>query len=1030
MSISEISIRRPVFAWMLMFALIFFGSLGYKKMGVSQLPDVDFPIVNIRTSMEGASPDIMEEDVIDPIESAVMGVQGILNVSSTARTGSANITVEFDINKNIDLAVQEIQNVISRVTHHLPKEVEAPTVSKSNPEDQPIIWLTVTSNTMSRRDLMALVRDRIQDRFSTVDGVGEISLGGYLEPNLRVWVSNKKLNKKYLSINDILNTISAEHSEKPSGRVENTTSEFNIRTMGEAMTSEEFSKLSINRLGGGINYSPIALGSVARIENGLEDERQLSRVMGVSAVGLGIKKQRGSNAVAVAQAVKTRMNEIKLTLPKGTEIGVRFDMTTFIEESIRELNFTLIFSAILTALVCWLFLGSFSATINVVLAIPTSIIGSFIVLYALGFTLNTFTLLGLSLAIGVVVDDAIMVLENIVRHMEGGKKKRAAALIGTAEITLAAMATTAAIVAIFFPVAYMKGIIGKFFFQFGITITAAVLFSLLEALTLTPMRCSAFLDVSERTSLIGRSVEWCFKKVASSYKIIIPKILNHRLLTLLTAIILFALSLALIPKIPKEFTPPQDQGRLMLRLQAPVGSSLALTDSKVKEVEKEVSLMNEVDQYFTTVGGMGGGDVNSGMIFITLKPLNDRGIDPKLKRPPTQQEFAVELRARLKKITSMKVKVQDPSLGGFSAKRGYPIEFSVKGPDWQKLIEYSQAIMEKMSESDHMTDVDTNYLSGMPEIQVIPDRQKAMSHGVSISDITATINATMGGVVAGKFSKDGHRYDVRVRLEGDERASAEDIKNIMVRNNRGELIALSKVVTIKKAEGMQLISREDRERAIIVYANLALKASQDKALDEVQQIAKEILPENYHISISGSAKTFRESFIALIMALVLGIIVAYMVLASQFNSFIHPFTVLTALPFALSGALAALYFTHLSINIYSMIGIILLMGLVKKNSIMLVDFTNKMRERGMNVREALIEACPIRIRPILMTSIATIVGALPPALALGPGAESRIPMAVVVLGGIIFSTLLTLFVVPCLYSILSNLQSKKSKEVE
>ncbi|MBF0297543.1 MAG: efflux RND transporter permease subunit [Oligoflexia bacterium] len=1025
MNISEVSIRHPVFAWMLMFALIFFGSLAYKKMGVSQLPDVDFPIVNIRVSLEGASPDIMEEDIVDPIESAVMGVQGILNVSSTARTGSANVTVEFDINKNIDLAVQEIQNVIARVVRHLPKEIEAPTVSKSNPEDQPIIWLTVTSKDLSRRDLMALVRDRVQDRFSTVEGVGEITLGGYLEPNLRVWISNKKLQEKYLTINDILNTINTEHSEKPSGRLESTNNEFNIRTMGEAISLEEFSKLSINRIGGSINYSPISLGSIARLENGMEDERRLSRVMGLSAVGIGIKKQRGSNAVSVAQAVKVRMKEIQKILPAGTEIGIRFDMTTFIEESIRELNFTLIFSAILTALVCWIFLGSFSATINVILAIPTSIIGSFIVLYFLGFTLNTFTLLGLSLAIGVVVDDAIMVLENIVRHREKGEKRKQSALIGATEITLAAAATTAAIVAIFFPIAYMEGIIGKFFFQFGVTITAAVLFSLLEALTLTPMRCAEFLNVSERTSLLGRSVEWTFKKIASQYKKIIPIILNYRFITLFVAITLFALSLLVIPKLPKEFTPPQDQSRLMLRLQAPIGSSLSFTDSKVKEVEKELSSMPEIEQHFTNIGGT---DVNSGMIFVTLKPYKLRGIDPKLKRPPTQQEFAVKLRTQLKKISTLKIKVQDPSLGGFSAKRGYPIEFSVKGPDWQKLVEYSQAIMDKMSESDHMTDVDSNYLSGMPEIQVIPDRHKAMSHGVSISDITDTINATMGGVVAGKFSKDGHRYDIRVRLEENERSRPEDIKNIMVRNNRGELISLAKVVNLKKTESMQQISREDRERAIIVYANLALNASQDKAIDEVQQMAKKILPENYHISISGSAKTFRESFIALIMALVLGIIVAYMVLASQFNSFIHPFTVLTALPFALSGALAALYFTHLSINIYSMIGIILLMGLVKKNSIMLVDFTNKMRDKGLNVREALIEACPIRIRPILMTSFATIVGALPPALSLGPGSESRIPMAVVVLGGIIFSTLLTLFVVPCLYSILSTLQSKRNDE--
>ncbi len=1027
MSLSELSIKKPVFAWMLMAGLIIFGALCFNRMGVSQLPDVDFPIVTVSVTLSGAAPEVMEVDVVDPIESALMGIAGIKSLSSSSKTGSANISVEFDIDKDIDTAVQEIQTVLSRITKKLPKDIDAPVVTKSNPEDQPILIMTVSSATMDKRDLMTLIRDRIQDRFTTVDGVGEVNMMGYLEPNLRVWLSTEKLNMKELTITDIVNAIQTEHTEQPSGRIEGTDKEFNIRTMGEAPTPEEFGKIVMAKRGGSVNYSPIMLRDVSTIEDSLEDSRRISRVSGAMAVGLGIKKQRGSNAVQVAQAVKVRIAELQKTLPPGVEIGVRFDTTQFIEDSIHELNFTLIFSAILTALVCWLFLGSFSATINVILAIPTSIIGSFICLYALGFTLNTFTLLGLSLAIGIVVDDAIMVLENIVRHQERGARRRHAALWGSKEITLAAMAATAAIIAIFLPVAFMSGVIGKFFFQFGVTISVAVLLSLLEALTLTPMRCSEFLEVGKRTTLIGRSVEFAFHKSAELYKEIIPTLLRFRWAVLIGALLIFISSFFFVRQLKKEFVPSQEQGRVMLRLQTKVGSSLEFTDSKIKEVENLISQNKDVEQYFTHAGG---NDVNNGMIFMTLKPLKERTINPKTQEPFTQFEFSQLMREEVKKIKGIRVTIQDPSGMGLSSKRGFPVEFAIKGSDWDKLVEYSEAIMAEMHESDLFSDVDSDYKAGMPEVRVVPNRLKAKEYGVSVNDIATTINATMGGIVPGKFSKGGHRYDIRVRLLGTERSKPEDILKLKVRNNRGELIPLSKVVTIEKGLALQSISRQDRERAITVSANLPPKASQDKAIKKVQEIAKKHLPPDYRIAISGNSQTYQESFQGLIFALLLGIIVAYMVLASQFNSFIHPFTVLTALPFSITGAFIALYVAGQSLNIYSMIGIILLMGIVKKNSILLVDFTNQVREKGSNVAEALTEACPLRLRPILMTSIATIVGAIPAALALGPGAETRIPMAIAVIGGVFVSTLLTLFVVPCVYSILSSLERRKPEEID
>ncbi len=1016
MTISEVSIRNHVFAWMLMAALIIFGGISFQRMSVSQLPDVDFPIVSINVSLEGAAPEVVELDLVDPIEDALTTVQGVRSISSSARTGSGQVSVEFGLEKDIDVAVQEIQSAISRVQRRLPDDVDPPSVNKSNPNDQPILWLSVSilpENPISRKDLMTLVRDQVQDRFSTIEGVGEVTVGGYAEPNLRVWLDQNKLKQFDLTATDVINTIQSEHSERPGGRIETKDKEFGIRTLGEAPSAASFGAITISRRGGSLNYLPIPLKAVAQIEEGTEDIRSLTRAQGKPSVSVGIRKQPGANAVQVAHDVKARLKEVAQQLPKGLEIGVRYDSTQFIEEAISELNFTLFLSALLTAVVCWLFLGSWSATLNIIMAIPTSVIGSFVVLYALGFSLNTFTLLGLSLAVGIVVDDAIMVLENIVRHMQLGKNRVQAALDGSREITLAAMAATAAINAIFLPVAFMEGLIGKYFLQFGVTLSVAVAISLLEALTLTPMRCSRFLTVTERTSFLGRWVEKSFVNAAALYKRAIPMTLAHPFVTVIVALGIFAATLLIGRGLKQEFVPPQDQSRLIVSLQAPAGSSLEYTDGKLRAVEADLSSRPEIAGYFGSVGGFGSGDVSSGRIFLTM-------VDPKQRRLSAQQ-MADVLRKDLKKIKGVQVRVQDPSLSGFAARRGFPVEFTVRGPEFEKLIELTEKIKETMEKSGQMTDIDSNYRAGMPEVQVIPDRVKARQRGVEVAQITQTVNVMMAGAVAGKFSQGGRRYDVRVGLPASARATPETIRTLSVRNNRGELISLGDVVTLTEKPSLQSISREDRQRAISVFSNVAPTSSQKEAISTVQRIAQEILPTGYSAVVSGSAKTFQESSGGLLFALLLGILVSYMVLASQFNSFIHPITILIALPFSVSGALIALYLGQQTLNIYSMIGLILLMGIVKKNSILLVEFTNHMREKGLNPREALLEACPVRLRPILMTSIATIAGALPAALSLGPGAESRIPMALAVIGGVVVSTVLTLFVVPSVYILLDRL---------
>ncbi|MBK7058729.1 MAG: efflux RND transporter permease subunit [Leptospiraceae bacterium] len=1017
MTLSDISIKNPVFAWMLMFGLILFGFISFRKMGLSQMPDVDFPVVNISVNLNGAAPEIMETNVVDIIEESVMSVEGIVSLTSTSKYGSANITVEFDLNQDVDAALQDIQTKVIQAQKLLPKELDPPVVTKYNPEEQPIMWVGV-SYTGNKRDLMVYIKDHLKNKFSTVPGVGQIMLGGYTDRNLRLWVDGKKLSQRELTIDDILSTIQKEHVEVPAGLLETKTQQMNIRSMGEAPSVTMFGNLPISFRGGTpIFDSNIRIKDIALLEDGLDDVMRVSRFNGKQAVGMGIIKQRGVNAVKVAEDVKKQIELVKKDLPPGFEIGVNSDSTRFIKESIEELEFTLILSAILTSLVTWFFLGSLSSTINILLAIPTSIMGSFIILNAFGFTLNTFTLLGLSLAIGIVVDDAIMVLENIVRHREMGKSLLTAAIDGAREITFAAIAATLAIVAIFLPVAFMSGIIGKYFYQFAITITAAVLLSLLEALTLTPMRCSQFLQTRSENRFM-KMVDAGMSKMEVWYEAILKFCLSHKLIVLSISAIIFGASIFIIKPIKKEFVPSQDQSQLLIRLQTPVGSSFSYTDTMAAKCEEYLLANKDILRVYANIGG---GGSNSVMFFITLKSPQERTLNPETKRRYTQNEISVLFRKELGKISKeLKIVVQDLSMRGFSSSRGFPVEFYIQGKSWEKLAESSDEIIKQMKESGKFVDVDTNYQVGQPELHIVPNREAAMRYGVSVSSIGTVIGAMIGGVKSGQFTEGGHRYYVNLRVAAREREKIEDIKDLYVRNNKGELVRVSDVVKIEETKSLQSITRMSRERAITIFANPAPGASQEIALKKAEEIARKVLPEGYSVGFSGSAKTMGDSFNSLGYALLLGIVIAYMILASQFNSYIHPITVLLALPFSFTGAVFSLWITGNSLNVYSFIALILLMGLVKKNSIILVDFTNQLRDSGLAVKDALLKAGPVRLRPILMTSISTIAAAIPPALSIGPGGETRVPMAIAIIGGIVVSTLLTLVVVPCAYMVFAR----------
>ena len=1023
MNLSALSIKNPVFAWMLMFALLFFGALSYRQMGISQNPDVDFPYVNVGVDYVGAAPEVMEKDVVDPIEGVLVSVEGIKKISSSARTGSANISVEFELDKDIDVAVQEVQTAVARARRNLPDDVEPPIVTKSNPEDRPIMWLAVRSSEISRQELMHLVKTRIADQFTTLSGVSEVTLGGYIEPALNVKVSSEKLQEYALTAGDIVNTIRTEHVELPAGRVETSEVEKVLRMQGEAMNVEEFREIQIKKRGGGANYVPLKLSEVADIDEGLEEVRRISRVMGSNSVGLGIRKQRGANTVEVGNLVKSKAEIVREMLPEGVELSVNFDSTPYIEDSVDELIFTLILAALLTAFVCWTFLGNLSSTLNIVLAIPTSIVGTFIIINAMGFTLNSFTLLGLTLAIGIVVDDAIIVLENIMRHREMGKGKKEAALDGSKEILFAVLATTAALVAIFLPVTFMQGIIGKFFFEFAATICVAVSLSSVEALTLTPMRCSKFLGTKNRTTKLGFLFDKTLDMAKAFYEKLLIKALNNRIKIVVISVIIFAVSLILITKIQKEFAPSQDESRLFIQYQTPIESSMQFTDKKMQVIEDIIMAKDYTLRYFVAIGGFGGGQSNVAFMFLTLKDLKDRPINPETNKYFTQDEIAKDIRESLKDIKEVRTFVRASSSSVIGGGRGFQVEFSVRGPEWAKLLEYSEQIENKMRDSEVFNDVNRGRVEAAPELWIRPDRLKAKELGVSVSDIAETVRVLYGGFPAALYSKGGQRYDVRVQLQDSERDNLDSLSQLYVRNNRGELVNLSKVTQVEEKYSTPTITREDRVRSIGVSANPGEGYSQVQALQEAERIAGEILPKGYYIVTSGATQTMQESFQSLLITMILGIIVAYMVLGSQFNSFLDPFIVLLALPFALSGALVALYISGQTLNVYSMIGMILLMGIVKKNSILLVEFTNQALQRGNNVREALLEACPLRLRPILMTSFATIAAAIPAAVNAGPGAETRIPMAYVIIGGMFISTLFTLFVVPCVYSLASRFKS-------
>ena len=1021
MTLSDLSIRRPVFAWMLMIGLMFFGAICFFHLGVSQLPEATQPVLTISAGWTSAAPEVMEAQVVEPIEQAVIAVQGVQDIESNMREGSASVKLTFASDKNIDAALQETNSRLRAVK--LPDDVQPPTISKVNTDDNPIMWLSINSSKRSFKDIVTFTDLNLRDRFRTIPGVANIILGGWADRNLRVWVDNNKLIARQLTILDLRNTLKEENSETSSGDLENAQTDANIRVMGEAITPAQMENMIITQRGGArIYHSTIRVGDVATVEDGLNDQRSLARSNGEVTLGVGIQKQHGENDVTVGNNVRAFVAELDKELAQtdpDMHVSVNFDGTRFTSQAITETEWTVLLSVIVTSMVCWAFLGSWSSTFNVLLSIPTSALGTFIVMNLLGFTINFFTLLGLSLAIGIVVDDAIMVLENITRHFHMGKSAYRAALDGTREITFAATASTIAVIAVFIPVLLVGGFIGTFLFQFGATISTAVALSLLEAITLTPMRCSQFMRAKEKEPRFARAVNAAFAAGARRYRDVLALSLRHRGKIVAAALGLFALSLAMVGSIRKEMLPLQDIGVFIIRAETPTGSSLAFTNSKLVEMEKILKTEPSIDHSFVNAGGFEGGESNKGMSFISLKDMGDRH--------ETQQQVMDRIRDEIKQRIpkDFKATIINPSGSFGGAKRGTGLEVSVRGADYAVLKEKVTEITKRFVASGLLTDVDTDFRDGATEIHVMPDRDAAAASGVNVQDIADTISAAIGGMRQGKFTNGIRRYDVRLRLIPSQWQDPSEIGRLLIPTTAGELIPLGLVTHVTPEKNLLAITREMRERAINIYANIVTGKSVDQVMAFANKAAKDVLPPGYTLDAVGASKDVIDTFRSFLFTMVMSLVISYMVLAVQFNSFIHPIPVMVALPFTLTGAFLSLLLTHNSLNLYSFMGIIVLMGISLKNSILLVEFFNKQRnEFGKSRRDAILDGAPIRLRPIVMTSTATMAASLIPALGIGPGAEVRVSMSVVIIGGVFVSTLFSLIVVPCLYDLLAPVSDR------
>jgi len=1002
-------------------ALVVLGVVSYPEIGVDLFPRVDFPIVTITTHLNGASPEVIDVDITDRIEGAVNTINGVKSITSSSTEGDSRVTVEFVLERNIDLAVQDVREKVALIRNKLPADIDEPRIAKVDPDAAAVLFLNL-SGQKTVKELSTYVDEVLKEQLQRINGVGDVQLWGLRLRQIRVWLDADKLRAYGIAAKDVMGALQRQNVELPGGRIESLSKEYTVKVKGEFTNISEINDLVVAYDKG----APVRLKDIGKAEDGMEEKRTMVRYNGVPAVAMGVQKQSGTNTVAVVNLVKTEIEKIRKTLPPGMSLNIAMDQSTFIRRSIDEVQKHLILGSFFAVLAVFIFLRNIRTTLISAVALPVSIIATFALIRFFGFTFNNMTMLALTLSVGLLIDDAIIVIENIYRHVEEGMAPREASTFATSEIGLAVMATTFAIVAIFLPVAFMKGIIGRFFIQFALTVVFSVLVSLLVSFTLTPMLASIFLkrialrrgnsgtDAAAKPR--GRFADWFergYNKIEDGYRPLLAFSLRHRGVMLIGALMLFVGSLYMTTFIGKEFIPPEDQGQFIVRLEAPIDYSIDKADEFFAPAEKILRETPEIVAVYYRLGL--GGAVNRAIMMTRLVP--------KAERKKSQEELKKEIRTKLRKFPGLKVSAEDVSLIG-GGQRQVPIQYSIRGRDLTELQTYARQISGEFSKLPGIVDVDTSLEMGKPELKVFIDRDKAADLGVDVATIAEAVNLLISGeteVTKYKDESRGKRYDLRIRLNAEERRDPDDLSKLYVRARDGRLVELRNLVRIQEGGGPSVINRVDRQRAISLFAGLEGKPL-GQAVEELNGIAGKILPADYLPKYQGTAETMGESFKYLMFALILGVIMAYMVLAAQFESFVHPFTVLLAMPLSFIGAFSALLITGNTLNIFSFIGLILLMGLVKKNAILLVDYTNVLRGRGVPRREAILQAGPVRLRPILMTTFAMVFGMLPVAFGVGEGSETRSPMGIAVIGGLLTSLFLTLVVVPAAYDLFDDWQ--------
>lgn len=1013
MGLPSLSLRRPVFAIVMNVMIVLFGIIGYKFLGVREYPAIDPPVITVRTNYTGANADIIESQITEPLENAINGVQGIRTISSASNQGSSNITVEFELSADLETAANDVRDKVSQAVRLLPQDIDAaPVVSKADANSDAIISMTVQSETKSVLELTDYAVNVLQQRLQTIPDVSTVQIWGQKNYAMRLWFDPIKLAAYQITAIDIQNALNANNVELPSGKIVGSTTEITVNSLGRLNTTTEFDDMIIKDTDG----QKVRLKDIGYSVLGTENFETSLKESAVAMVALAIVPQPGANYINISDEFYKRMEEIKKEVPKDIKLNIALDNTVFVKKSIEEVKETLLIAIVLVVIIIYLFFRDWIIAVRPLIDIPVSLLGAFFIMYVFGFTINVLTLLAIVLATGLVVDDGIVVTENIFKKIEKGMPRFQAAIEGSEEIFFAVISTSITIAIVFIPIVFMEGFVGSLFKEFGIVVAGAVLISAFVSLTLTPVLNVLVARKNNEHTWFYKKSEPFFNAMDSTYKNLLESFMNIRWVSFIIIIVCFATIYFIGKTLQSELAPMEDRGAFRISVTAPEGTSYPLMQNYVDDITQFI--LDSVPEQrmtlsVTSPSFAGSGAANTAFMRIRLKEKEDR--------TKSQDEVALYLNRNFSNYNTGKAFViQEQTISVGSARFGMPIQFVIKTFDFEKLKEAIPKFMDEVSKSPVFLGYDVNLKFNKPELEIIIDKDKATALGISVQDIAQTLQFTMSGRRFGYFLKDGKQYQIIGQSLYDQRNNPDDLKNIFVKNNQGTLISLDNIITMAEVAKPPQRYHYDRYKSATVSSGLAPGKTVGDGIEEMRRIAKLVLDDSFSTALSGTSRDFEESSSNTSFALILALVLVFLVLAAQFESFIDPLIIMITVPLAIAGAMLSLWIFNQTLNIFSQIGIIMLIGLVTKNGILIVEFANHQRKLGMSKAEAAVSAAAMRLRPILMTSLTMALGALPIAVAFGAGSTSRISLGIVIIGGIMFSLILTLFVIPAMYTFMSR----------